>query len=46
MVTLLHHIQPLMQKSIIVSEELLERKMVQFTEQKIAEVNKCLDAFE
>ena len=46
MVTLLHHIQPWMQKSIIVSEELLERKMVQFTERKIAEVNQRLDAFE
>ena len=35
-----------MQKSITESEERLERKMVQFTEQKIAEVNQRLDAFE
>ena len=32
MATLLHHIQPWMQKSITESEEHLERKMVQFTE--------------
>ena len=36
MATLLHHIQPWMQKSITESEERLERKMVQFTERKIA----------
>ena len=35
-----------MQKSIIESEERLERKMVQYTERKIAEVNQRLDAFE
>ena len=35
-----------MQKSIIESEERLEEKMVQFTEQKIAEVHQRLDAFE
>ena len=46
MATLLHHIQPWMQKSITESEEHLERKMVQFTERKIAEVNMRLDAFE
>ena len=46
MSTLLHHIQPWMQKSITESEECLERKMVQFKEQKIAEVNQRLDAFE
>ena len=39
MVTLLHHIQPWMQKSITESEERLERKMVQYREQS-------LDAFE
>ena len=39
MATLLHHIQPWMQKSITDLEERLERKMVQFTERKIAEVN-------
>ncbi|TMX05316.1 hypothetical protein EJD97_024783 [Solanum chilense] len=44
--TLLHHIQPWMQKSITESEERLERKMMQFTERKIAEVNQRLDAFE
>ena len=46
MATLLHHIQPWMQKSITESEELLERKMVQFTERKIVDVNQRLDAFE
>ena len=39
MVTLLHHIQPWMQKLITESEERLERKMVHYTERKIAEVN-------
>ena len=46
MVTLLHHIQPWMQRSITESEERLERKMMKFTERKIAEVNQRLDAFE
>ena len=46
MATLLHHIQPWMQKSITESEEHLERKTVQFIERKIAEVNQLLDAFE
>ena len=46
MATLLHHIQPWMQKSITKSEERLERKMQQFTERKIVEVNQRLDAFE
>ena len=46
MATLLHHIQPWMQKSITESEERLERKMVQFTERKIAEVHQRLDTFE
>ena len=46
MATLLHHIQPWMQKSITESEERLERKMVHFTERKIAEVNQLLDDFE
>ena len=44
--TLLHHIQPLMQRSITEFEESLERKMMQFTKWKIDEVNKRLDAFE
>ena len=39
MATLLHHIQPWMQKSITESEERLERKMVQYTERKIVEVH-------
>ena len=46
MATLLHHIQPWMQKSITESEERLERKMQHFTKRKIAEVNQRLDAFE
>ena len=46
MATLLHHIQPWMQKSITDSEDRLERKMVQYTERKIAEVHQHLDAFE
>ena len=46
MATLLHHIQPWMQKSITESKARLERKMQQFTERKIAEVNQRLDAFE
>ena len=46
MATLLHHIQPWMQKSITESEARLERKMQQFTERKIAEVNQRLDDFE
>ena len=46
MATLRHHIQPWMQKSITESEERLERKMVQYTERKIAEVHQRLDAFE
>ena len=46
MATLLHHIQAWMQRSITESEERLERKMMQFTERKIVEVNQCLDAFD
>ena len=46
MATLLHHIQLWMQRSITESEESLERKMMQFTERKIVEVNQHLDAFE
>ena len=45
MATLLHHIQPWMQNSITESEERLKRKMVQYTERKIAEVHQRLDAF-
>ena len=39
MATLLHHIQPWMQRSIAEAEERLERRMVQHTERKIAEVD-------
>ena len=46
MATLLHHIQPWMQRSITESKERLERKMMQFTERKIAEVNQRLDALD
>ena len=46
MATLLYHIQLWMQKSITESEERLERKMVQFTKRKIAEVNQRFDTFE
>ena len=46
MATLLHHIQSRMQKSITESEERLERKIVQYTKRKIAEVNQRLGAFE
>ena len=42
MATLLHHIQPWMQKSIAESEAPMERQM----QRKIAEVNQRLDAFE
>ena len=46
MATLLHHIQPWMQRSIAEAEERLERRMVQHTERKIAEVHQRLDIFE
>ena len=46
MATLLHHIQPLMQRSITGAEERLERRMVQHIERKIAEVHQRLNAFE
>ena len=46
MATLLHHIQPWMQRSIAEAEERQERRMVQHTERKIAEVHQRLDAFE
>ena len=42
MATLLHHIQPWMQKSITESEARMERKM----QRNIAEVHQRLDAFE
>ena len=46
MATLLHHIQPWMQRSIAKAEDRLEQKIVQHTEGKIAEVHHRLDAFE
>ena len=46
MASLLHHIQPWMQRSISEAEERLERKMAQHTEWKITEVHQRLDAFE
>ena len=46
MATLLHHIQPWMQRSIAEAEERLERRMVQLIEREITEVHQCLDAFE
>ena len=46
MATLLHHIHPWMQRSIVEAEERLDQKMVQHTERKIAEVHLCLEAFE
>ena len=44
--TLLHHIQPWMQRSIVEAEEHLERSTVQHTKRKIAEVHRRLDDFE
>ena len=44
--TLLHHIQPWMQSSIVEAAERLERRMVQHTERKIDGVHQHLDAFE
>ena len=46
MATLLHHIEPWMQKSIAEAEERLERKMVNQPERKIADAHQRLDAFE
>ena len=46
MSTLLHHIQPWMQRSMDEAEERLERRMVQHIERKIAEVHQHFDAFE
>ena len=46
MATLLHHIQPWMQRFITEVEERLEWRMVQHTDRKIAEVHQRLDAFE
>ena len=46
MSTLLHHIQPWMQRSISEADEQIERKMAQHTKRNIVEVHQHLDAFE
>ena len=46
MAKLLLHIQPWMQRSIAEAQGRLERRMVQHTERKIAEVHQRLDALE
>ncbi|KAG5610301.1 hypothetical protein H5410_021582, partial [Solanum commersonii] len=46
MATLLHHIQPWMQKSIAESEARMERRMEGMMDLKVQAVNKRLDAFE
>uniref|UniRef100_M1D9F3 Integrase core domain containing protein n=1 Tax=Solanum tuberosum TaxID=4113 RepID=M1D9F3_SOLTU len=46
MATLLHHIQPWMQKSIAESEARMERRMDGMMDRKIQAGNKLLDAFE
>ena len=46
MSTLMHHIHPWMQRSIVEAEECLEREIAQRIERKIAEVYLRLDSFE
>uniref|UniRef100_M1DMZ4 Integrase core domain containing protein n=1 Tax=Solanum tuberosum TaxID=4113 RepID=M1DMZ4_SOLTU len=46
MTTLLHHIQPCMQKLIAESEAMMERMMEGMMDRKVQAVNKRLDAFE
>ena len=46
MASLLHHIQPWMQRSITEVEKQMDNNMAQHTERKIMEVQQCLDAFE
>uniref|UniRef100_M1DX81 Integrase core domain containing protein n=1 Tax=Solanum tuberosum TaxID=4113 RepID=M1DX81_SOLTU len=46
MATLLHHIQPWMQKSIAESEARMEQRMEGMMDQKVQAINKRLDAFE
>uniref|UniRef100_M1DF00 Integrase core domain containing protein n=1 Tax=Solanum tuberosum TaxID=4113 RepID=M1DF00_SOLTU len=46
MATLLHHIQPWMQKSIAESNARIERRMEGMMDRKVQAVNKRLDAFE
>ncbi|KAG5600238.1 hypothetical protein H5410_031608 [Solanum commersonii] len=45
MATLLHHIQPWMQKSIAESEARVERRMEDMMDRKVKAVNNQLDAF-
>ncbi|XP_027768212.1 uncharacterized protein LOC114074437 [Solanum pennellii] len=46
MATLLHHIQPWMQRSIAEAEEQIEKKVAQQMERRIQAVHQRLDAFE
>ena len=46
MATLLHHIQPWMQKSIAESEARMEHRIEGMMDQKVQAINKRLDAFE
>uniref|UniRef100_M1D9P3 Integrase core domain containing protein n=1 Tax=Solanum tuberosum TaxID=4113 RepID=M1D9P3_SOLTU len=46
MATLLHHVRPWMQKSIVESESRMERRMESMMDQKVQAINKRLDAFE
>ena len=46
MATLLHHIQPWMQKSIVKANEQIEKNISQQTERHILAVHQHLDAFE
>ena len=46
MATLFHHIKPWIQKSIVVDEDWIEKKVAQQTERRIQEIHQHLDAFE
>ena len=46
MATQLHHIQPLMHKSIAEAEDRIKKRVAQHTNQKIQTVHQHLDAFE
>ena len=46
MATLLHHIQPWMQRYIGEAEERLEKKIIKHTERKVMEVHQRFNAFE
>ena len=43
MTTLMHHIQPWMQKSIVEAEDWVEKKITQQIERKIQVVHQCFD---